>query len=107
MDPFEDWSNLVYRGGLIGGLAAGAALPGVTPVIEPPLSEILETTRVLAPFDLYLDGRIDLRDFALFQECFASTVGGADGRCLAADFNADAVVDLTDHGQLANALTGP
>jgi hypothetical protein len=107
MDAFEDWPNLVFGGGLIGGLGAGAALPGVTPVIEPPLTEILETTRVLAPFDLYLDGRVDLRDVALFQACFASEPGGRGARCLAADFNADAVVDLTDHGRLANALTGP
>ena len=55
--------------------------------------------------DADADGRIDLADFARFQNCFGESPVTVP--CQAFDFNADDNIDLTDFAAFQDALTGP
>ena len=45
LPPFVDWPALVFDGGAVGG--SGVALPTQTPLIEPPLDELLASKKFL------------------------------------------------------------
>ena len=61
--------------------------------------------------DLDLDGDVDLRDHALFQQCFGGAGAGLPTRCLPlidADLDNDGDADLEDYrGVFQPAITGP
>ena len=57
--------------------------------------------------DVNLDGRTDLRDFALLQVCFGLSPQGRPGCCPGADFDGNTAVDLDDYALLAADLQGP
>ncbi len=48
LPPFVDWPALVFNGGAVGG--SGVALPSTTPLIEPPLEELLAYKKTLEDF---------------------------------------------------------
>ena len=66
--PFEDWPNLVFRGGNVGALGAPVG-PPVTPRMEPPLSELLasrDTIKAYMPTTTTLAGCSGVPDGATF-----------------------------------------
>lgn len=57
--------------------------------------------------DLDDNGVVNLRDFALFQNCFTSSSSVIGDECACADYDADDRVTLPDFKAFLDALTGP
>ena len=68
----------------------------------------LEVVKQPAPNgDLDFNNRIDLRDVAHFQRCFAGTAGSLTPCCEPADLNLDVSIDLNDAELFNSLITGP
>jgi hypothetical protein len=69
--------------------------------------DLMISTGTLTPDgDRDADGRVDLDDFAGFQECFAPAGPAAIG-CFTFDFEGDDDVDLDDFRVFEGMLAGP
>jgi hypothetical protein len=66
-----------------------------------------ENTRCPRAGDCRVDGRVDLRDVARFQNCFTGSRGHVGRECHCADLDADGDVDLVDWRIFGDLLTGP
>ncbi|MFH1110199.1 MAG: type II secretion system protein [Planctomycetota bacterium] len=66
-----------------------------------------ENTRCPRAGDCRVDGRVDLRDVARFQNCFTGSRGHVGRECHCADLDADGDVDLVDWRIFRELLTGP